>query len=157
MCLLEFASRIGLASEKQDLSRLFACRVEAANEFETATPATDLLDEVERQLGEYFAGGRRRFDLPLDLRGTAHQKRVWSELLKIPFGETISYGQLAERVGSSPRAVGGANGSNRVPIVVPCHRVIAADGSLGGFGGGLPVKQHLLELEGSLRTGLQTI
>ncbi|HED53450.1 MAG TPA: methylated-DNA--[protein]-cysteine S-methyltransferase [Phycisphaerales bacterium] len=135
--------------EMQDLSRVFGCQIEAAGGDGSGTSATILLDEVDRQLAEYFSGARQSFDLPLDLRGSAHQMRVWAELLRIPFGETISYGELAERVGSSPRAVGGANGSNRVPIVVPCHRVIAVDGSLGGFGGGVSVKRRLLELEGA--------
>jgi methylated-DNA-[protein]-cysteine S-methyltransferase len=102
------------------------------------------------QLREYFAGRRRSFDLPLDCRGTAFQCAVWRELRSIPFGEVISYRELARRVGrpQGSRAVGQANGRNPLPIVVPCHRVIAADGSLGGFSGGLPVKAKLLAHEG---------
>jgi len=104
-----------------------------------------------RQLGEYFAGERRRFELPLAPRGTDFQRRVWRALTEIPYGRTISYGELARRIGnpSASRAVGLANGANPLPIVVPCHRVIGADGSLTGFGGGLPIKRKLLALEGA--------
>lgn len=105
--------------------------------------------EAARQLREYFSGKRREFDLPLAPSGTAFQRVVWRKLREIPYGATISYGELARRVGDpkASRAVGSANGKNPLPIVVPCHRVIAADGKLGGFGGGLPVKRALLELE----------
>jgi AraC family transcriptional regulator of adaptative response/methylated-DNA-[protein]-cysteine methyltransferase len=108
-----------------------------------------LLDQAERQLGDYFAGKRRRFDLPLEMPGSAFQQRVWSELQVIPYGETISYRELAERVdaGAAWRAVGRANGSNRLAVIVPCHRVIATGGGLGGYGGGLPAKRQLLDLE----------
>ena len=101
------------------------------------------------QLGEYFAGERHRFDLPLAPRGTDFQRRVWRALTEIPYGRTISYGELARRIGnpSASRAVGLANGANPLPIIVPCHRVIGADGSLTGFGGGLPIKRKLLALE----------
>jgi methylated-DNA-[protein]-cysteine S-methyltransferase len=106
------------------------------------------------QLQEYFAGTRRDFDLPLAPRGTEFQVRVWRALAGIPFGQTISYSQLAHRVGkpTAMRAVGAANGRNPLPIVLPCHRVIGADGSLTGFGGGLPTKRFLLQLEGALPT-----
>jgi methylated-DNA-[protein]-cysteine S-methyltransferase len=105
---------------------------------------------VARQLKEYFAGSRRAFELPLRMQGTEFQRRVWQELIKIPYGETWSYGQLAKRIGSpnGSRAVGLANGRNPIAVIVPCHRVIGADGSLTGFGGGLPRKQWLLEHEG---------
>lgn len=108
-----------------------------------------LLDRLESQLDEYFAGTRRAFDLPLDIPGSAFQERVWDELRRIPYGATISYRELAERVdaGAAYRAVGRANGSNRVAVIVPCHRVVAANGGLGGYGGGLPVKRRLLDLE----------
>ena len=113
-----------------------------------------LLDRTEEQLREYFAGERRSFDLPLDRPGSAFQERVWSELQRIGYGETIAYRDLAERVGSpmAPRAVGRANGSNRLAIIIPCHRVIAAGGGLGGYGGGLPAKRFLLDLERSVRS-----
>jgi methylated-DNA-[protein]-cysteine S-methyltransferase len=105
--------------------------------------------EVIRQLQAYFRGELRQFDLPLALKGTEFQRRVWNALREIPYGETISYLQLAERIGSpkAVRAVGLANGSNPIPIIVPCHRVIGSDGSLTGFGGGLSTKKKLLDLE----------
>ena len=108
-----------------------------------------VLDETERQLGEYFAGTRRSFDLPLDFAGTDFQRRVWSALLRIPYGETRTYGELAAEIGkpAAVRAVGAANGRNPLSIVAPCHRVIGATGHLTGFAGGLPVKARLLELE----------
>lgn len=111
-----------------------------------------VLGLAQAQLGEYFAGKRRHFDLPLAPRGTEFQRQVWWELANIPFGGTISYAELALRVGrpTATRAVGAANGRNPIPIVLPCHRVIGADGSLTGFGGGLPTKQFLLQLEGAL-------
>jgi methylated-DNA-[protein]-cysteine S-methyltransferase len=105
--------------------------------------------EAARQLREYFAGKRAEFDLPLAPAGTVFQRSVWRQLQEIPYGETISYGELARRVGNpkASRAVGTANGMNPLPIVIPCHRVIAGDGTLGGFGGGLPTKRTLLALE----------
>ena len=105
--------------------------------------------DVVAQLGEYFAGQRTAFDLPLDLTGTAFQRAVWTQLGAIPYGQTISYGELARRVGNpqAARAVGSANGRNPVALIVPCHRVIAADGGLGGYGGGADRKTLLLELE----------
>ena len=105
--------------------------------------------EVEDQLQSYFAGDRKNFELDLVLEGTNFQKKVWTALQEIPFGETISYKKLAETVGSPKgvRAVGAANGANPIPIIIPCHRVIGHDGSLTGFGGGLPLKKQLLELE----------
>lgn len=109
-----------------------------------------VLLETERQLKEYFRGKRKAFSLKLELIGTKFQKDVWEMLLAIPFGETRSYGELARQLGNprATRAVGAANGRNPIPIVVPCHRVIGASGKLTGFGGGLNVKAHLLELEG---------
>lgn len=104
---------------------------------------------VVAQLHEYFHEGRTTFDLAIELRGTSFQVAVWEQLRAIPYGETISYGELAQRVGrpSAVRAVGATNGRNPIPVVVPCHRVIGADGSLTGFGGGLPIKRALLDLE----------
>ena len=123
-------------------------------------PTVTPLPEAARQLHEYFAGKRRNFELPLNPHGTEFQMRVWRELTEIPFGETWSYGQLAKRLNnpSACRAVGLANGKNPIAIIVPCHRVIGADGSLTGFGGGLPRKEWLLTHEGrpgtaSLRFG----
>jgi methylated-DNA-[protein]-cysteine S-methyltransferase len=105
--------------------------------------------EVIRQLQAYFRGELKEFDLPLAMEGTEFQLRVWNKLREIPYGETISYAQLAGRIGNpkAVRAVGLANGSNPIPIIVPCHRVIGSDGSLTGFGGGLTTKRKLLELE----------
>jgi len=117
-------------------------------ELESA-PDHPILQKTEKQLAEYFAGKRREFDLPLESRGTEFQKRVWKGLTKIPFGETRSYLELARKVGhpKACRAVGAANGRNPLSIVVPCHRVIGADGSLTGFAGGTRTKAFLLELE----------
>jgi methylated-DNA-[protein]-cysteine S-methyltransferase len=105
--------------------------------------------EVVRQLQAYFAGKRKEFDLLLAPEGTDFQLNVWRSLRAIPYGETISYGQLAERIGNpkAVRAVGLANGCNPIPIIIPCHRVIGSDGSLTGFGGGLTNKKKLLDLE----------
>lgn len=111
------------------------------------------LHEAVRQLNEYFAGKRTEFDLPLVPAGTGFQKSVWRQLQEIPYGQTISYGELARRVGNpkASRAVGAANGSNPLPIVIPCHRVIGSTGKLTGFGGGIPVKEALLALESKQR------
>ncbi len=112
-----------------------------------------VLDEAERQLDAYFAGELVEFDLPLELAGTPFQRNCWLALATIPYGQTVSYGEQARRLGLGPdaaRAVGAANGQNPIPLVLPCHRVIGADGSLTGFGGGLHVKRFLLEHEGAL-------
>jgi methylated-DNA-[protein]-cysteine S-methyltransferase len=112
--------------------------------------ADPVLDEAERQLTEYFAGERTEFDLPLASEGSEFQKKVWAELQRIPYGETATYGDIARRLGYEPvisRAVGVANASNPLPIVVPCHRVIGSDGKLTGYAGGIERKQALLELE----------
>jgi methylated-DNA-[protein]-cysteine S-methyltransferase len=112
-----------------------------------------VLDEAAHQLDAYFEGGLVTFDLPLELDGSEFQRRCWLALASIPYGQTVSYGEQARRLGLGPdaaRAVGAANGRNPLPIVLPCHRVIGADGSLTGFGGGLHVKRYLLEHEGAL-------
>jgi methylated-DNA-[protein]-cysteine S-methyltransferase len=112
-----------------------------------------VLDEAAGQLNAYFGGELVAFDVPLDLHGTEFQRRCWLALATIPYGQTVSYGEQARRLGLGPdsaRAVGSANGSNPVPVVLPCHRVVGADGSLTGFGGGLPLKRFLLEHEGAL-------
>jgi methylated-DNA-[protein]-cysteine S-methyltransferase len=113
------------------------------------THAPARLRDAARQLNEYFSGVRREFELALDPAGTKFQCSVWEQLSKIPYGETIHYGELARRVGNpnASRAVGAANGRNPLPIIVPCHRVIGADGSLTGFGGGMATKRDLLQLE----------
>jgi methylated-DNA-[protein]-cysteine S-methyltransferase len=112
-----------------------------------------LLDAAAQQLSAYFAGDLVAFDIPLELHGTEFQRQCWLALASIPYGQTVSYGEQARRLGLGPeaaRAVGAANGRNPLPIVLPCHRVIGADGSLTGFGGGLHVKRYLLEHEGAL-------
>jgi methylated-DNA-[protein]-cysteine S-methyltransferase len=112
-----------------------------------------VLAAAAAQLAEYFAGERQAFDLPLNPHGTEFQRAVWGQLRTIPYGGKLSYGDIARRLGLAPgasRAVGLANGSNPISIIIPCHRVIGADGSLTGFGGGLPRKQLLLDLESSV-------
>ena len=111
---------------------------------------TPVLREAKKQLEAYFAGKLRSFDVPLRLEGTPFRQRVWEQLQKIPYGQVISYGELARRIGQpgAARAVGGANHHNPIAIIVPCHRVIAAGGAIGGYGGGLELKRALLRLEG---------
>jgi O-6-methylguanine DNA methyltransferase len=141
VCLLEFSDRRMLEAQLATLrKRLGVPLVPGRNRW---------LDMLRVQLGEYFAGERRQFDLPLVIRGTPFQERVWQALLTIPYGDTWSYRDLAGRIGQSgaTRAVGTANGMNRIAIVIPCHRVVNADGRLGGYGGGVWRKQALLDLE----------
>ena len=126
------------------------------DEFVDVTPGGgehDVLDRAVTQLGEYFEGKRVDFDLPLDPHGTEFQKQAWAALVKIPFGETISYGEQAVMLGdkNKSRAVGAANGKNPIPIVVPCHRVVGSNGHLTGFAGGLDVKAWLLDHEFNVR------
>ncbi|MCS7283279.1 MAG: methylated-DNA--[protein]-cysteine S-methyltransferase [Anaerolineae bacterium] len=141
--------RIGLPGESRAAQEAWLARCVGP---ETMEENPEALAPAVTQLREYFSRLRRRFDLPLDLRGTPFQRRVWEELLSVPYGQTISYGELARRIGKpeAVRAVGQAVGANPVPIIVPCHRVIGADGSLVGYGGGLEVKAALLRLEGAL-------
>lgn len=115
-----------------------------------------ILRTAEIQLSEYFKGTRRRFDIALVYPGTPFQRRVWELLLDIPYGETVSYGEIASRIGDSRKArpVGGAVGTNPIGIMIPCHRVIGKNGALTGFGGGLEVKSFLLNLERGHRTGI---
>jgi methylated-DNA-[protein]-cysteine S-methyltransferase len=133
---------IAVLWEKEQLNQL---KLDAAK----LDPRHPILLEAERQLGEYFAGARAQFELPLDPRGSEFQNKVWRALTKIPFGQTRSYFDVAKTIGSprACRAVGAANGKNPLPIVIPCHRVIGADGTLTGFGGGLETKKILLALE----------
>lgn len=123
----------------------------AARRLADATPVDDpaWIAPVAAQLGEYFAGARRSFDLPLDLAGTPFQRRVWDALLRIPFGETRSYADVAREVGrpGAERAVGAANGANVLSVIVPCHRVVGSRGELTGYAGGLPKKARLLRHE----------
>jgi len=130
--------------------------VAAARPDDERGPASTLLARASEQLAEYFAGTRTTFDLLLDAGGTAFERRVWDALRTIPYGTTLSYSELARRLGDprATRAVGAANGKNPIPIIVPCHRVIGANGALTGFGGGLDRKRWLLEHEGALTTTL---
>lgn len=120
----------------------------------------EALAEAARQLRAYFAGELTAFDLPLAPRGNPFQMAVWAELSRIPYGETVSYGEIARRIGepvSASRAVGAANGANPLPVFIPCHRVIGADNSLTGFGGGLATKRFLLDLEFRVRPPRDTL
>ncbi|AVP57739.1 methylated-DNA--[protein]-cysteine S-methyltransferase [Pulveribacter suum] len=152
LCLLEFIGQQGVERE--------LAQVQAARGGAPAQPgASAVLAQVAVELGEYFAGQRQCFGVPLDLVGTPFQLRAWQALLAIPFGQTRSYASQARAIGqpTATRAVAAANGSNKVSIVVPCHRVIGSDGRLTGFGGGLPRKRALLALEdaGGQRDWLQ--
>jgi len=141
ICLLEFIDRRAFVTELKDLKRLLRATIE---------PGTNKhLQNVEKQLDEYFLGKRKKFDLPLITPGTEFQNKVWEKLLDIPYGETRSYKQQSIAVGNlgAIRAVGTANGANRIAIIIPCHRVIGEDGSLTGYGGGLKRKRWLLDFE----------
>ena len=141
--LLLTANEIGLNEIR------FPKNGQAATPDPECTKDDSALREPVHQLRAYFAGELETFDLPLAPEGTPFQQWVWSALLKIPYGETISYGELARRIGNpnASRAVGLANGSNPIPIIIPCHRVIGSNGKLTGYGGGLPIKEKLLALE----------
>ncbi len=147
LCLLEFSDRRMLETQFGALARRFGAAL--------APGRNRWIEAARTQLSEYFRGERRAFDLPLIIRGTPFQERVWRALLSIPYGETASYRDVATRVGApkATRAVGTANGRNRIAIVIPCHRVVNADGKLGGYGGGLWRKQYLLDLERGHRRG----
>lgn len=138
-----YAGRIGIAEENGAITHLIF------SERDWTVEETDLIKETKRQLDEYFAGKRKEFDIPTRLEGTEFQKRVWEELRKIPYGKTVTYKDIAEAVGCQKgfRAVGLANNRNPISIIYPCHRVIGSNGSLTGYGGGLDVKEKLLELE----------
>jgi AraC family transcriptional regulator of adaptative response/methylated-DNA-[protein]-cysteine methyltransferase len=145
ICFAEFTDRRALEAQVRTLRRHFALPVVPAR--------NELLRRLTQQLEQYFAGERRAFDLPLAAPGTPFQRRVWDALAAIPYGETRSYAEIAQQAGTprARRAVGRANGMNRIAILLPCHRVVGADGQLTGYGGGLWRKQRLLELEGSAR------
>ncbi len=138
--------RVCFASERPENWYLWFDRYFSTLPLEQRHP---VVDRAVSEIEEYFARHRQSFDVPLDLRGTEFQLRVWTELVNVPFGATTSYGELARRVGKpgGARAIGNALGRNPVPIIVPCHRVIGHDQALVGFGGGLSVKEQLLELE----------
>ena len=141
ICLLEFAERRMLETQLRRLSK----RLDAP----FAPGSNAMTGQLDEELAEYFDGRRRAFDVPLVMRGTEFQRLAWEALLRIPYGETCSYEQQARAMGraSAVRAVGRANGDNRIAIVIPCHRVVGADGRLTGYGGGLWRKKALLELE----------
>jgi AraC family transcriptional regulator of adaptative response/methylated-DNA-[protein]-cysteine methyltransferase len=143
LCLLEWVDRRALENELIRMRKRFGPLVPGES---------DILEQTKREMAEYFNGGRRAFTIPIDLRGSEFQVQVWETLCEIPYGETWSYGQMARRIGrpGAVRAIGRANGTNQVAVVVPCHRVIGADGTLTGYGGGLWRKRKLLELEGVL-------
>ncbi len=141
VCLCEFADRGGFERIKT--------RVEKRYKAEMVPGDNDMLDQLDDELQRYFDGSLREFTVALDLKGTVFQKDVWQQLLKIPYGETRSYGEIAKDLGKpgASRAVGRANGENCVAVIVPCHRVIEAGGGLRGYGGGLDRKKYLLDLE----------
>jgi AraC family transcriptional regulator of adaptative response/methylated-DNA-[protein]-cysteine methyltransferase len=144
LCLLEYPDRRMMETQLATLRRRFRRPL--------APGDSPLFERLRSQLGEYFAGRRTVFDLPLEYPGSPFQRRVWDALLRIPYGETRTYADIACEIGApgAARAVGSANGANRIAIVIPCHRVVAADGGLGGYGGGLWRKLRLLEAEGAL-------
>jgi methylated-DNA-[protein]-cysteine S-methyltransferase len=150
--MIKLASPLGplhLCARGDQLTALLLPTSEPPAEERTRT--TDVLATAADQLREYFAGHRRDFDLPLAPQGTGFQQLVWTALLAIPFGQTRSYGQIAAAIGrpAASRAVGAANGSNPIAIIIPCHRVIGSSGKLTGYGGGLPAKRWLLAHEGA--------
>lgn len=140
-CLLEFQDGGGLDKIKG--------RIQKRHSLEIAGSPKAVLDQLEFEVNQYFTGRLKTFSVSLDMRGTPFQMAVWRQLLDIPYGETASYGEVARAVGKplAHRAVGRANGQNAVSIVVPCHRVVRRDGTLGGYGGGLWRKEYLLTLE----------
>jgi methylated-DNA-[protein]-cysteine S-methyltransferase len=149
-----YQSPIGLLEIKTNERALTGIRVvnDSDKNKETVLPTNEeqaILKKVRLQLDEYFSGKRKKFDLPLELHGTDFQQKVWKQLQQIPYGKTISYAQLAQAVGNPKayRAAGSANGKNPVAIIIPCHRVIASDNSLGGYAYGLDAKKCLLKLE----------
>ena len=139
--------QVAIAEESGRVTNLFF--PEEYIPLELQRKETDALKKAAEQLREYLQGKRTVFDVPLAPEGTAFQKQVWEALIKIPYGETSSYGKLAQDIGrpGAARAVGMANNRNPIPVIIPCHRVIGADGSLVGYGGGLPIKEKLLALE----------
>ena len=144
-------SLVILISKKGLCGIYFGHRIEKTT-LPKENPRDKILNQTEQELGEYFAGEREAFTVPLDAKGSAFQREVWRQLSQIPFGETRGYGELAESMDNpkAVRAVGTANGANPISIIVPCHRVIGKDGSLIGFGGGLDIKEKLLRHEGLL-------
>jgi len=157
----EIISEINIAvlASSKGIKKIFLNPAKETTELSSATKLRSddpYLFGIFDQLKEYFAGTRKEFDVPLDIEGTDFQKRVWNELQKIPYGKTISYKTLSEKLGDvkAIRAVGKANGQNPIAIIIPCHRVIGANGNLIGYAGGLAIKEKLLHLEGALNPEL---
>ena len=157
----EIISEINIAvlASSKGIKKIFLNPAKETTELSSATKLRSddpYLFGIFNQLKEYFAGTRKEFDVPLDIEGTDFQKRVWNELQKIPYGKTISYKTLSEKLGDvkAIRAVGKANGQNPIAIIIPCHRVIGANGNLVGYAGGLAIKEKLLHLEGALNPEL---
>ena len=151
--------KIAVLVSSRGIKKIFLNPTKVISELSSATKLRNddpYLFDIFNQLKEYFAGTRKEFDVPLDIEGTEFQKEVWQELQNIPYGKTISYKTLSEKLGDvkAIRAVGKANGQNPIPIIIPCHRVIGADGSLIGYAGGLDIKEKLLHLEGALNPEL---
>ena len=142
--------KLRLIASDKGLVAIDVRNVRVAIDQETNAPAQKILSATKKQLEQYFAGNRTTFDIPLDLEGTEFQQQAWRALCRIPYGKTISYGQQAKNIKKPKafRAVGSANGKNPIPIIVPCHRVVAGDGALGGYSLGLKMKKQLLALEG---------
>lgn len=147
ICRRAVESPIGLLTICQDEAGICALEFGAQAGYMDETP---LLLQAQRELEEYFAGRRRAFSVPLSMHGTAFQLQVWRALGEIPYGETVSYGEIARRIGREKacRAVGMANHANKLPIFIPCHRVVGTNGKLTGYAGGLEAKRILLEIEG---------
>lgn len=145
VCLLEFSNRKNIDKQFENLISNLGGNVEIVES------ETSLLAALKSEMAEYFAGTRKIFSIPLNLIGTDFQKTVWMELLKIPYGTTVSYMQLSKTIGNAKaiRAVANANAINKIAIIVPCHRIVGSDGSLTGYAGGLDRKRWLLNLEGN--------
>ncbi len=139
--------KIGIAENGKAITNVYFNNGQILEEFNIEE--TDLLRKAGKELKEYFDGERTEFDIPLEVDGTDFRKSVWKELCNIPYGETCTYGDIAKRIGNpkASRAVGLANNKNRIPIFIPCHRVIGANGKLVGFAGGIEIKKYLLDLE----------
>jgi len=152
MDIHHYKSPVGIIEIKADDRAITGLYLLKNNPVKMQTSTNPLIIKACQQLDEYFAGTRQTFDLPLSPKGTPFQEKVWKQLQEIPYGQTISYSQLAQAIGNPKacRAVGSANGKNPISIIIPCHRVIASDGSLGGYSSGLENKKILLDLEKNL-------
>jgi len=148
LCLLEFGDR--------EMRRAVDGRIKKGLDAEFVEQDDEILEKTRKQVNEYLNGNRKEFDMPLLMVGTEFQRRVWKALMKVPYGVTSTYRQIAEDIGSpkAVRAVGNANSANPISIIVPCHRIIGSDGELVGYGGGLSIKKRLLKLE-QRNTGLR--